>query len=425
MSGNKFLAFIAALLLISCNAFKTISRSNEKEDVVVSENEIPAKQEKTSTETKTPETKKTIESEAKKTVTIDFFGEKYQVEPHKTEFNAALILPFFYHTDDAANRQISTIMVQYYQGFKMALSALERDGLKLKLHVFDNENNADKLKTILANPNMKNMDLIIGPIGEEMITSVADFGLKNSIPVFSPFTTIETQKIANQILYCTTPNNDNKAQRSAEYVKKKFANSPVVILTDGKAMNIEYETILKAKLRSAGISNITSTTYGKTSWGNMLLKDKKTVVFVLSYTPSVVNTTLGSIYQTRRDVAVFGFNAWSDFMDNDYNFWDKTHVHLVASDFVNDSSNAVINFRQNFRLQYREDPGVYSYLGYDQMKFAGEFLMAFGSQFPTFIDGKEFRYLSSNFKYRFENGCNQNENVFILKFEDYQLKAAE
>ncbi|MFT5725864.1 MAG: hypothetical protein ACI9JN_002994, partial [Bacteroidia bacterium] len=50
------------------------------------------------------------------------------------------------------------------------------------------------------------------------------------------------------------------------------------------------------------------------------------------------------------------------------------------------------------------------------------FLMAFGEHFPGYINDREFRYLSSNFHYQFKDGLNKNTNVFILKFEDFELK---
>ncbi len=181
-----------------------------------------------------------------------------------------------------------------------------------------------------------------------------------------------------------------------------------------------YEGFKTAKRKTVGYED---TKFN--GWGNILSKDEPTVVILLSRNPTTVSTTLSKIYQTKRDVIVIGDYSWSNFQDNDYKFWEKMHVHLVASDFVNDTSADVKNFKINFRLVNRTDPSVYAYIGYDQFMFMGEFLMAFGEHFPSYIIDREFRYLSSNFHYTYSDGLNKNTNVFILKFEDFELKPVE
>ncbi len=417
LSGNNVLALFSALVLLSCNAFKVVSND---EPVVVNEKTADKKETEDKKETDEPEV-----IESKKLITVDFFGEEFQVEPHKTEFKVALILPFHYDAETARERRTSDYMLAYYQGVKLALNNLDLNGLKMKMYVYDDESNLTELSSILRKSSMKSMDMIIGSVGEKQINMVSEYGLKHDIPVVSPFTTLDSVKSSNPKLYCPTPGNSDKTKGVIAFVNESYPDNSVIVVSDespySASMKESYQEAFKSTQRKA----VAYENPSYNSWGDILSKDEPTVVIVLSRNPTTVSTTLSKIYQTKRDVVVIGDYSWSNFQDNDYKFWDKMKVHLVASDFVNDTAADVKNFRINFRLVNRTDPTVYAYIGYDQFMFMGKFLMAFGEHFPGYIIDREFRYLSSNFHYTYSNGLNRNSNVFILKFEDFELTPAE
>ena len=419
LSGNSLLAILSALVLLSCNAFKVVSSDNPVDNT----EEKTEEKSKPTTEKKKEETK--VEEDEPELVTVDFFGEEFQVEPHKSEFKVALILPFYYDAKTPIEKRTSDYMLEYYQGVKQALANLEAYGLQMKLYVFDDENSDVKLKSILSKSTLKSMDVIIGTVGEDHVQMVSAFGLSNNIPVISPITSLDSIAQPNHKLYCTTPGSMEKVDKVIEFLMKEYKSNSIIIVTDNQPYSEELKNSYLAGFQKIKKKNVGYETTDYNGWGNVLAKDEETVVIVLSRNPTTVSTTLSKIYQTKRDVVIFGDNSWSNFQDNDYKFWNKMNVHLVASDYVNDTSAQVKNFKLNFRLVNRTDPGVYAYIGYDQFMFMGEFLLAFGEHFPGYINDREFRYLSSNFHYEFKDGLNKNTNVFILKFEDFELKPVQ
>ena len=417
-SGNSLLITLCSVLLLSCNAFKVVS--NDQPDIP--ENSKPTVAVDSSNEVNTGSVDADPKNKpADMMQVVDFFGEEYQVAPHKTQFKVALILPFYFDASTDAEKKRSDYMLEYYQGVKLALNDLELFGLNLKLYIYDDEGSTSKLQSILGKQMMRQMDVIIGSVGENQMNMVSSFGLKNDIPVISPITGISSLGNPNPKLYSTTPSNEVKSSAVASYIKTKYKDKKIFLVSDKGRYANEAIVFCKEQLSKAGLK--CQELESKTSvFQSELSKDDSSIVIVLSHNPSFVNRTLSSIYQTKQDVMVFGENSWSNFHDNDYKFWNKLQVHLVASDFVNDTMPSVRNFRLNFRLQNKVDPGVYAYLGYDQFRFMGEYLLAFGEHFPEYINNKEFRYLSSNFHYEYQNGLNQNTNVFLLKFENYTLR---
>lgn len=90
---------------------------------------------------------------------------------------AALILPF----------QEDKRMVEYYEGFLMAVDSLKRTGTSLDLYVYDSGKEVSTLNTILAKNEMKNMDVIFGPMHQNQIKPLSDFAEKNDIRLVIPF----------------------------------------------------------------------------------------------------------------------------------------------------------------------------------------------------------------------------------------------
>ncbi|MCB0734365.1 MAG: hypothetical protein KDC76_07285, partial [Bacteroidetes bacterium] len=99
LSGNKIIVIGLCLVLLSCNAFRLVPETKGGNTEPVKNN--PTDQTETTETTKeapseSGEKNEKPEKESNRLKTIEFFGEKYQVAPHKDQFRIALILPFFY-----------------------------------------------------------------------------------------------------------------------------------------------------------------------------------------------------------------------------------------------------------------------------------------------------------------------------------------
>lgn len=78
-------------------------------------------------------------------------------------------------------------MVEYYEGFLMAVDSLKRTGVSLDLYVYDSGKDISTLNTILAKNEMKSMNIIIGPMHQNQIKPLSDFAEKNDIRLVIPF----------------------------------------------------------------------------------------------------------------------------------------------------------------------------------------------------------------------------------------------
>jgi ABC-type branched-subunit amino acid transport system substrate-binding protein len=422
LSGNRFLILALSVVLLSCNAFRImpVVEVNKPEDTTAV---VPAQKDsevvKVVTKPEKPKKKDVYE-------TVEFFGEYYQVKTRKSEFKVALVLPFYTEGTGMLEKRTSDVMLDYYSGVLMALTSLQANGIKLKLYVYDNENDSVKLKKILGKREMSSMDFIVGPILESQMAIVSKFALKHDIGVFSPFSSIARLPAKNERFYSTAPNLKMKAKNIVKFLEEKYPDKKLVILRDGQPYEKQLVPILIEELDINGkISYLDQAYEPNLNWLELMADGDTTIVYLPTQQSVIVNSSLGKIYSTKRDAILIGEHSWADFEDNDYGFWTKLNVHLLATDFIDYQSEEVKEFRQLYRQDNRVDPSLYAYLGYDQFHFLGELLMAFGEHYNSFLNEKDFRYLGSSYNFTYENGFNQNSNLFILQFKNLKLEPIE
>ena len=92
-------------------------------------------------------------------------------------------------------------MVEYYEGFLMAVDSLKRTGTSIDLYVYDCNKESSSLNSILAKSEMKNMNVIFGPAQQQHIKPLAAFAKKNDIRLVIPFSSKEGEVFNNPFIY--------------------------------------------------------------------------------------------------------------------------------------------------------------------------------------------------------------------------------
>jgi LysM repeat protein len=104
----------------------------------------------------------------------DLFIRSY--EPKK-EMNIAITLPFQLNKITPNNKIDGNTkrFLEFYQGFLLAVDSLKKTGLSFNIYTFDSGKTEEEIQKILDLPEMKEMDLLIGPAYTSQIKKMADF----------------------------------------------------------------------------------------------------------------------------------------------------------------------------------------------------------------------------------------------------------
>lgn len=419
LSGNKHLGLVfIPLLLISCGAFKKTAKVEWPKDEVVTvkpdkRSETPKKDDKDEN-TKKDEKKLTY-------ATVTFRGESFRVPEHNGDFHIAVLLPF--HSDGInsdIDKRRGAVMLEYYQGMKLAIEEAKLLGSKFTIHVYDTDNDTNELRKILRKPELDNADLIIGPTDEDQVRIAAYFAKTREIPMFSPLTTLDRMWSDNPFVYTLNPTDEIKAQEFLKYYTANHPKEKLLIVRDGKRFDRSFGAALVAECEKQKIpfSKVALTQWMK--WKDHLGTEKTVVVATCEEKTSVTDVVAGLLYNAR-NITLVGSDKWLKFNNVDYTQWAKLKATFLSTNKAEVPNEKAKELMNNYRLAYNDDPSFYSYMGYDQLLFGCEILDAFGGYFPLFITEKKITY--TNMDMQMEKGATSVNNRFIqmYRLEDFQL----
>ena len=181
------------------------------------------------------------------------FNESKKEARKISTIKAAVMLPFM--TDGKGNRDEQTRMVEYYEGFLMAVDSLKEKGVSIDLYSYDTHNNTSSIKNILDRSELKSMDIIFGPAYPDQVKPVAEFAKKNNIRLVVPFTSKGNEVFSNPAIYQINTPQSYLYSEVYEHFTRKFTTANVIFLDaeDGDKDKVDFIKGLKEELKTKRI----------------------------------------------------------------------------------------------------------------------------------------------------------------------------
>ncbi len=182
-----------------------------------------------------------------------------QERPHNRTFKVALMVPLYLEQTDSLD--ITQFMighqesytpfrfVEFLEGALLASDSLKKQGMNLELYVYDVDQTLTKTSKVLTRPELKNMNLIIGPFYSRSFNQVALFASHFSIPIVNPLT------FRNEILnkynnvVKVTPDEDVETSAVPRLIKNDYPNNKVFIISQTSYKNAWEVSALRDSIR--------------------------------------------------------------------------------------------------------------------------------------------------------------------------------
>ena len=364
----------------------------------------------------------------------------------KEEYNIAFFLPF--HANEAnelntekiikSDEQLpnkSTIALPFYEGALMAIDSLKKRNFKAKIFVYDiDDTDSLNIVSLLKKPELKNMDLMIGPLFGSSFMPVAKFAKEHSIPIVSPFTQINKILFDNLYVCKMLPSSAMQLELMANYVVDSFKTQNLILLNNGSPKEVTFYNAFKkagnkALKKAGGTANDTLREARSIAGVESMLNSAKTNVVILpSNNQSYVTEFISKLNKVpeKNKIVVFGLQSWLNYDNLDFEYLNKLSVHIPSNSFVDYSNPATKNFIAEYRARYRTEPELYAFQGYDITNYFLTALHKYGSGFLNNIVDDKSKGLEVDFhfmQYPLDSGF-ENKFVYILKYKDYKLVKA-
>ena len=363
----------------------------------------------------------------------ELFSENKKEAERISTIKAAVILPFL---PDAASRSESARMVEYYEGFLMAVDSLKRSGTSIDLYTYNSGANVNSLNDILSKNEMKNMDIIFGPLQQQQIKPLADFAKKNDIRLVIPFTSKDNTVFRNPAIYQINTPQSYLYSEVYDHFVRQFPNANVIFIEANSKTKDKADFIkgLKDELRNRSIPMATLDEDASVEALKSALKAGRENIFIPTSGSNLVlikclpQLTLLVRENPEFSIHMFGYPEWQTYTKDHLESFFELDTYFYSSFYTNDLFPAAKNFTRNYRRWYGKDMDErypkYGLLGFDTGYFFLKGLARYGSELENNLQRMDFAPIQTGFKFQRVNnwGGFVNKKVFFVRFtKNYEL----
>ena len=348
---------------------------------------------------------------------------------------AAVVLPF--NTDGTGTRDEQVRMVEYYEGFLMAMDSLKKQGISIDLYTYDSGKTVSSVNKILNKAEMKNMDIIFGPAHPEQVKPMAEFAQKHNSRLVIPFSSKGDDVFGNPAVYQINTPQSYLYSEVYEHYLRKFPNAHVIFLdaATGHTDKDDFVKGLKEELKNRQITFKELRGENINPEGMKLAVDslRENVIIPTSGKNVVLTKILPQLIVTSRehpnyDMKLFGYPEWQTYTDDHLASFFELNTYFYSSFYTNNLFPAAIQFTNAYRKWFSKDMAntfpKYGMLGFDTAYFFLKGLNDYGSNFEDQVKQMQVTPIQTGFKFdRVNNwGGFINRKVFFVNFtKNYEL----
>ena len=371
------------------------------------------------------QTEQNIQSQAIPTDSELFRENRKKTERFST-IKAAVILPFL----DGVSKSESSRMVEYYEGLLMAVDSLKRTGTSIDLYTYNSGPESASLNSILGKSELKDMDIMFGPLYQQHIKTLAEFAKKQDTRLVIPFTSKDNTVFQNPTVYQINTPQSYLYSEVYDHFVRQFPNANVIFIeaSQGTKDKAEFIKGLKDELRNRSIpmkslkEDVTVEslkTVLRTDRENIFIPTSGSTLTLIKILPQL---TLLVREQPESRIHLFGYPEWQTYTKDHLEAFFELDTYFYSSFYTNNLLPAAINFTKNYRRWYGKEMDErypkFGMLGFDTGYFFLKGLARYGSSFEKNMQGLDLVPIQTGFKFQRVNnwGGFINKKVFFVHF---------
>lgn len=354
--------------------------------------------------------------------------------------------------------------INFVEGAMMAVDSLRKAGLNISLKVYDVDKSLTKTTKVLQNPELKGVDLIIGPFYSQSFSQVALYAANFGIPIVNPLSYREQILKEFKTAIKIKPSVETQIPLVGEIIQSYHPDAKVFFIVQNSYKDADKVVMFENALReivtpSAKLSNLDLYNYSASvavrdeEWleGDLLptyqmegksidpefMLDKLSdstyfdnSLVRINYMPAGFDAFMNQASALRENVVVLYASDKRDkafvmdVMNKLNEFRDSLNISLIGiplwerlenidmiqvdnlntidfeSSFIDYNAEETQDFIYNFRQLYFTDPGNYGFAGYDITWFFANAIYYYGSNFVDCLPQFETQNFSGNMWFR-------------------------
>lgn len=369
----------------------------------------------------------------------ELFAELKVVPENIEQIKTAIILPLMLN-DSVSSEQMK--MVEFYEGALLALDSLKKQGVSVDLHIYDSGNKWASIQPILEKPEMKEMNLIIGPVYDTHIAEAATFAESNGIRMVVPFARQVDAVFTNPYVYQVNTPQSYFYSEVYDHFFMQFPQPNIVFfespeekdddLISGFKRELDYRDMpYTVLLADTATNKDTILTCLDTKRHNILMMTSEKSGSLNNMVP-VFQLLVRDTAATKFDISLFGYPQYQIYTNNHLASFYEIDTYFYSSFYTNNLLPEAKAFHQKYRRTYCKEIvnryPKYAILGFDVTYYFLKAMHMYGTDMENRLSEMKYNPLQTGFKFERVNnwGGFINRKVFFVHFSrDYNLQTID
>ncbi|MES3017303.1 MAG: ABC transporter substrate-binding protein [Bacteroidota bacterium] len=377
----------------------------------------------------------TVKTEGVKIPPVGQKAEEVPAVKRDINHSMVLLLPFELNTINlrtAGAKEIgkSEMAIDFYQGFKLALDSLSRNGHNYKLQVFDTQEQEARIVNLARAASVNENDVIVGPVFPDALSTFSEFFEEdNSKVIISPLAASMPAQFKNPHLVTINNSVDQHGWKIADYINRNYRPEQVnVVLVNTRKTDDEkfaaplrkyIEELSKGRLKIIERPNaIGLQTYLSTSKTNIVILSSSERAFLIPTIDKLFKLTTENY-----KVELFGHPNWTKATFLEGSKMQALKTKLSASYFVDYKANNVKHFIARYRDEFGFEPSEFSFKGFDIGYYLGGLLEKYGKDYARHITAEAYTGLHNDFRFSKDPSSGyRNTELMLLTYRAMELQ---
>lgn len=371
-----------------------------------------------------------------------FVVEAFPENKFKEKYRVAVLFPFLAESLEpkVEQKRINQFFLDIYLGMRLANDTLAAKGIQIELMAYDTERDSLTTKRLLELPELREMDLLVGPHFQNQVAPVRAFSTNHKINMISPVSGNAEYLGENPFALLFPPSYETVGSKSAELLDSRIKNKNIVVFFGDTQKDTVTAASFVRRAKELGL-NITHTQVVnretaaqinkylatptefdefKVPTEFSLKKDSIGGIFVASDDPLIYTKAISGVDARGDSIILVGNESWLENQAINYETYERLHIVMAAPTYSNLASQEYQTFRKAYIKRHGQLPNTYARIGFEFIWFVGHALHQYGLYFQTGLSEagftKGFLMPGTNFE-----GARDNQAVPFIHFRQGQL----
>lgn len=345
--------------------------------------------------------------------------------------HVAVMLPFM--LKKMGDSQIGQRMLEYYEGFLLAVDSLKNQGYNFDVHTYDTGSKENEIDEIIVNPELRKADIIFGPFYANHIEMAADFANARNIKLVIPFSRKDEQVFdMPNVFQINTPQAYVYAEVYSRFYQL-FADYNIIFVHCGSqndsARKVSFINGLKKELSNHNKSYVECDVSAEMLRNKCVTAEQGKNLFVPnSGSVEALRNLVPQLQVLKRDIetdysiSLFGYPEWQAYTSRFLDSYFELNTYFYSSFFTNNLLPEPRKFSKDFLLTYghpmHDTYPKYGMLGFDTGYYFLKGLSMYRNQFEQKIDQLKVTEIQTGFDFqRVTNwGGLINKRIFFVHY---------